>query len=304
MILSVGEILIDMIGHETKDGIDFESHPGGAPLNVAAQIAKLSGSAYFVGAIGNDIPGQYLNRYIKTLPLKGSRLEMVPDRNTTLAFVTLSKEGERDFCFYRENTADYVLPELEDDFLKKMNIVHIGSLMLSKDDGLDYALCLAEKAKNNGCLISFDVNFRNDIYPSVDEAIRRSKILMEKADFIKMSDDEIQIFGDEYFASLVKSHHVFLSKGKNGSSYYYKDTVISKKTHCVKPVDTTGAGDAFYGAILSQLDENLNYTDSDMENMLALANACGALATLGKGAIAPLPDRKQAFDFIEKGEKA
>lgn len=303
MILSVGEILLDMIGRETQTGIDFDSHAGGAPLNVAAQIAKLNGNAYFVGAIGNDIPGQYLKRFIKTLSLSGYDLEEVKGRNTTLAFVTLSKAGERDFCFYRENTADYVLPELKDSFLKAMNIVHIGSLMLSKDEGLQYALALIEKAKENGCFISFDVNFRKDIYSSTEDAILRSKMVMEKADFIKMSDDEIKIFGQDYFDKLIRKHHVFLSKGKNGSAYYYGNDFVENETFVVKPLDTTGAGDAFYGAVLSQLDKNLNFNLEDIKNILNLGNACGALATLGKGAIAPLASLEEAKAFLHNGGK-
>ena len=94
MILSVGEILLDMIGSETPTGIDFDSHAGGAPLNVAASIAKLGGKAYFVGSVGDDIPGQYLKRFIKTLPLEGFRLETAIGRNTTLAFVTLLMGNE------------------------------------------------------------------------------------------------------------------------------------------------------------------------------------------------------------------
>ncbi len=301
MILSVGEILLDMIGEEKDDGIDFSSHAGGAPLNVAAQASKLGGDVYFVGSVGDDIPGRFLKDYIRKLSLSGYRLEELKDHNTTLAFVTL-KGGERSFSFYRENTADYILPALEDSLLEKANIVHIGSLMLSKDEGLEYALSLIEKAKKNGCLISFDVNFRDDIYSSVEEATKRSKTIMEKADFIKMSDDEIAIFGLDYFKSLAKEHRIFLSKGKNGSAYYYKDDIIEAKTHLVKPIDTTGAGDAFYGAILFELDKKKEFSLAEIKEILMLGNACGALATLGKGAIAPLKGLKEARSFMLEGE--
>lgn len=302
MIVSIGEILLDMIGTDIPSGIDFETHAGGAPLNVAAQIAKFGGNAYFVGSIGNDIPGQFLTKYIETLPLTGYKLKKIEDRNTTLAFVTLSN-GERDFCFYRKHTADYILPKLDVTLLKKENIVHIGSLMLSEKEGLDYALKIADEAKSHGCLVSFDVNFRKDIYSSVDEAISRSKLIMEKADLIKMSEDEITIFGHDYFESLIQSRHVFLTKGKQGSAYFYKDETVEVPTYPVKPIDSTGAGDAFYGAILSQIDKNKSFAISDIEEMLKLANACGALATLGKGAIAPLASLDEALAFISNGGK-
>ena len=300
MILSVGEILLDMIGSETPSGIDFDSHAGGAPLNVAASVAKLGGKAYFVGSVGDDIPGQYLKRFVKTLPLEGFRLETIAGRNTTLAFVTLAN-GERDFCFYRESTADYALPSLDAEFLEKFNIVHIGSLMLSKDEGLRYALNLATKAKSNGCLVSFDVNFRKDIYASEEEAVKRSKAIMEKADIIKLSDDEIEIFGRAYFQNLVKSHHVFLTKGKKGSCYYCGEAYQEAETFEVKPIDTTGAGDAFYGAVLAQLDEKNSFDVKEMKDILKIANACGALATLGRGAIAPLASLEEAKAFMNRG---
>lgn len=302
MILSVGEILLDMIGEESEDGIVFDSHAGGAPLNVAAQIAKLGGDAYFIGSIGEDIPGKYLKKYIKTLSLKDYRLAELKGRNTTLAFVKL-ENGERDFAFYRENTSDYLLPTLEDEFLKGINIVHVGSLMLSKEEGYDYAVYLASKAKKNGCYVSFDVNFRKDIYASVDEAIEKSKTIMEMADFIKMSDDEIEIFGEEYCKGLSLKHHLFVTKGKKGSAYYYKDDVVEVGAFIVDPIDTTGAGDAFYGALLSKLDKNTNPTLAEIKEMLILGNACGALATLGKGAISPLATLDEAKAFIANGGK-
>ncbi len=302
MILSIGEILLDMIGEEGEDGIVFDSHAGGAPLNVAAQIAKLGGDACFIGAIGDDIPGKYLQKYLRTLSLKDYRLEKIKGRNTTLAFVKL-ENGERDFAFYRENTADYLLPVLEDDFLKNFNIVHIGSLMLSKDEGYDYALYLAKQAKKMGCLVSFDVNFRKDIYSSVDEAIKRSKDIIDLADFVKLSDDEIAIFGEDYFSSLPSNHRVFVTKGKKGSAYYHKNDVVEASTFIVDPIDTTGAGDAFYGALLSQLDKNINPTLDEIKEMLTLGNACGAIATLGKGAISPLASLEEAKKFIIDGGK-
>ena len=112
MILSVGEILVDMIGGE-KDGVFcYERKAGGAPFNVACAVAKFGAKSGFVGCVGADTVGGFLEKFIKEQNLSCSYVKKDDTVNTTLAFVELDKTGERSFCFYRKNTADYRLPEI------------------------------------------------------------------------------------------------------------------------------------------------------------------------------------------------
>ena len=292
MILCAGEILADMIGAERDGVFVYERKAGGAPFNVACAVKKFCVKSAFAGSVGDDIIGGFLKDFVKSVKLDGLCLESDAQRNTTLAFVQLDRHGERSFCFYRKNTADYRMPEIPDGLFDSADIVHIGSLMLSEDEGAAYAARLAKRASSAGKTVSFDVNFRTDIFKDKESAVSRYKTMLEAADIVKFSEDEVEIFGQDYIDGRLKEKLVCITFGGNGSEWRYlgrRNAVPSVK---VKPVDTTGAGDAFYAGVLSRLDglQKSEWTDGVLNHALKFGNVCGALNTLGRGAIDSLPD--------------
>ncbi|MCI8820134.1 MAG: carbohydrate kinase [Clostridia bacterium] len=292
MILCAGEILADMIGAERDGVFVYERKAGGAPFNVACAVKKFGVKSAFAGSVGDDIIGGFLKDFVKSVKLDGLCLESDAQRNTTLAFVQLDRHGERSFCFYRKNTADYRMPEIPDGLFDSADIVHIGSLMLSEDEGAAYAARLAKRASSAGKTVSFDVNFRTDIFKDKESAVSRYKTMLEAADIVKFSEDEVEIFGQDYIDGRLKEKLVCITFGGNGSEWRYlgrRNAVPSVK---VKPVDTTGAGDAFYAGVLSRLDglQKSEWTDGVLNHALKFGNVCGALNTLGRGAIDSLPD--------------
>ena len=292
MILCAGEILADMIGAERDGVFVYERKAGGAPFNVACAVKKFGVKSAFAGSVGDDIIGGFLKDFVKSVKLDGLCLESDAQRNTTLAFVHLDRHGERSFCFYRKNTADYRMPEIPDGLFDSADIVHIGSLMLSEDEGAAYAARLAKRASAAGKTVSFDVNFRTDIIKDKERAVSLYKTMLEAADIVKFSEDEVEIFGQDYIDGRLKEKLVCITFGGNGSEWRYlgrRNAVPSVK---VKPVDTTGAGDAFYAGVLSRLDglQKSEWTDGVLNHALKFGNVCGALNTLGRGAIDSLPD--------------
>lgn len=292
MILCVGEILADMIGSTHGGVFCYERKAGGAPFNVACAAKKLGSAVGFAGSVGDDIIGNYLIDFADKRGFDYTLITKRNNENTTLAFVDIDSGGERSFCFYRKHTADYLLPQISDDILAASNIVHIGSLMLSEEVGRRTALELCERAHAMGKLVSFDVNFRSDIFRDVESAVKIYRQIIESADILKFSEDEVEIFGREYIENLT-GKLICISLGSNGSMWRYNgesETVSSIK---VRPVDTTGAGDAFYGGVLSGLDGlgRENWKKQKLNEIFAFANVCGALNTLSKGAIDGLPDR-------------
>ena len=158
MILSIGEILVDMIGEEKDGCFSYQRKAGGAPFNVSCAIKKFGGHSAFVGNVGNDIIGNFLIDFANKQNLDELFIKQDRKHNTTLAFVDIDDTGERTFCFYRKNTADYHLPKLTNKLLMKANIIHIGSLMISEKNGFIYACNLIEKAKKLNKLIQiFDI---------------------------------------------------------------------------------------------------------------------------------------------------
>lgn len=291
MILSIGEILADMVG-ETKDGVlTFKSFCGGAPFNVAVNAKKAGAKVGFIGRVGKDVIGRFVTEEAKKANLDYLDIQEDDERNTTLAFVTLT-DGERDFAFNRHDTADFNINIEEIDFnkYKDLNIIHLGSLMLSEKNGKVFAEKIAEKAKTLGVKLSFDMNFRMDTYKDFNDAKNAYKPYVEQADIIKFSDDELRLYmgiNDVKTAieSIYQKDQLFLlTLGSKGSMYYFNGESGIIPTEKVKPVDTTGAGDAFFGTFLANI-ENKEWIKENVENALVKANKAGADTTQFLGAV-------------------
>ena len=291
MILSIGEILADLIGSTIDDTLTFKAFCGGAPFNVAVGAKNAGASVGFIGRVGNDVIGRFVEEQAKKAKLDYLDIQVDANRNTTLAFVTLT-DGERDFAFNRHDSADFNIDVNQIDFnkYKGLNILHLGSLMLSEKNGRIFAKKIAKKAKNLGVKLSFDMNFRMDTYKDFEDAKKAYQPYVECADIIKFSDDELKLYTgiDDVKIAIERIYNkgqlFLLTLGSKGSLYYYNGVMGKVSTEKVKPVDTTGAGDAFFGTFLANI-EGKEWTKESIETALVKANKAGADATQFLGAI-------------------
>ena len=297
MLLCIGEILADMIGEEKNGIVTYERKAGGAPFNVACALKKFGAEVKFVGSVGDDLIGKFLINYARDFGMDTTYIHQNTARNTTLAFVELNEEGDRSFCFYRKNTADYDMPPLSDELIGMADIVCIGSLMLADEKCVEYALDIIDRAHLMGKTVAFDVNYRTDIYRDKDSAVRTYKRILSKADIVKFSEDEAQTFTEDYVDTLCDKL-VLITLGKQGSEWRYDGKRGKVPTITVKPIDTTGAGDAFFAGALSVIDKNMGapMTEQLLNDALRFGNIAGALNTTGRGAIDNLPD----LDTVKK----
>ena len=280
-----------MIGEEKNGIITYERKAGGAPFNVACGLKKFGADVRFVGSVGDDLIGRFLIKYAADFGMDTTYIKLDQDRNTTLAFVELNEEGDRSFCFYRKGTADYFMPSVSDELIKSVDTVCIGSLMLADATCVEYALEIISRAHSFGKKVAFDVNYRTDIYRDTESAKETYKKILAEADIVKFSEDEVEIFTEKYVYGLTDKL-VLITLGKDGSQWRYKGKSANVPTISVKPVDTTGAGDAFFAGALSILDNNVgkDLTDELLNEALRFGNVAGALNTMGRGAIDNLPD--------------
>lgn len=301
MILCVGEILADMIGSERDGNFYYERKAGGAPFNVACAAQRFGAEVAFVGCVGDDLIGAFLKQFAEDRGFSHTEIATDPARNTTLAFVELDEHGDRSFCFYRHGTADYHLPSVPDAYLRRATLVHIGSLMLSTEEGRAYALLLADRAHRAGIPVSFDVNFRTDIFRDKDAALAVYRQMLEKADIVKFSEDEVEMFTEDYIRDRLKEKLVFVTLGKHGAEWRYHGKTHHLPALDLKPVDTTGAGDAFYAGVLSRLDGKRtdDLSDAQLDEALKWGNVAGSLNTLGHGAIDCLPTQEEILRALE-----
>ena len=301
MLLCIGEILADMIGEEKNGITTYERKAGGAPFNVACALKKFGADVKFVGSVGDDLIGTFLINYAKDFGMDTTYIDQNADRNTTLAFVELNEAGERSFCFYRKNTADYVMPQVSDALLRSADTVCIGSLMLADEKCVEYALDIIERAQAFGKTVAFDVNYRTDIYRDTDSAVKTYKRILAEADIVKFSEDEVETFTEDYVNSL-SDKLVLITLGANGSEWRYKGKKNRMPTIPVKPIDTTGAGDAFFAGALSVLDRNAGnpLTEQTLNDAIRFGNVAGALNTTGRGAIDHLPNLETIQKYLDR----
>ncbi|MBT2569076.1 carbohydrate kinase [Planococcus sp. ISL-110] len=318
-LFSIGEILIDFIPHQKgialKDVDSFTRVPGGAPANVAAAVAKFGGTASLITKLGEDAFGDFLLEQLTNSGVKTDKIVRTKEANTGLAFVSLREDGERDFSFYRNPSADLLLEdsEVNADWFHQGDFLHFCSVDLVESP-MKYAHVKAiGAAKARGGVISFDPNVRLPLWNDPQECRKTILEFLPMAHIVKISDDELEFITDladeqKAIASLFTGDVkvVVLSKGAKGADLYVQNKKYSSAGYSVKVEDTTGAGDAFIGGFLYQL-LNLNAGQDDLEDLisehhqeiLAFANASGALVTTGKGAIPSLPTKEQVLQLIK-----
>ncbi|KHN33305.1 Fructokinase-2 [Glycine soja] len=308
-------MLIDFVptvsGVSLAEAPGFLKAPGGAPANVAIAVARLGGKAAFVGKLGDDEFGHMLAGILKENGVRADGITFDQGARTALAFVTLRADGEREFMFYRNPSADMLLKpeELNLELIRSAKVFHYGSISLIVEPCRSAHLKAMEVAKEAGCLLSYDPNLRLPLWPSPEEARKQILSIWEKADLIKVSDVELEFLtgsdkiDDESALSLWHPNLKLLlvTLGEHGSRYYTENFKGSVDAFHVNTVDTTGAGDSFVGALLSKIvdDQSILEDEPRLREVLKYANACGAITTTQKGAIPALPKEEDALKLIK-----
>lgn len=316
-IFTIGEALIDFIPNEKgiplKDVKNFEKAPGGAPANVAAAISKLGGSSVFLGKVGEDAFGEFLVDVLNEAGVDTSYVQKTKEANTALAFVSLKQDGNRDFSFYRNPSADMLLKEEEinEEWFNKEDILHFCSVDLIEAP-VKYAHIKAiSSVIKKGGLVSFDPNVRLPLWDNPENCRRTILEFLPLAHIVKISDEELEFITGiknekEAIEFLFKGNVkvVIYTKGSNGAALYTSKIIAQVDGINIKAADTTGAGDAFIGALLYKLESkkiNLdNITEKESKNMLNFANAVAAMTCLKKGAISALPSIDEVKAFLKK----
>ncbi|KAK7270530.1 hypothetical protein RIF29_23742 [Crotalaria pallida] len=316
LVVCFGELLIDFVptvgGVSLTEAPAFKKAPGGAPANVAVAISRLGGSSAFIGKVGADEFGYMLADILKQNNVGTSGMRFDANARTALAFVTLRADGEREFLFFRNPSADMLLHESELDIklIKQAKIFHYGSISLIDEPCKSAHLAALRIAKDSGCILSYDPNLRLALWPSAEAAREGIMSIWDEADVIKISEDEITFLtgGDDPYDDnvvLTKLFHpnlklLIVTEGSEGCRYYTKEFKGRVAGVKVKPVDTTGAGDAFVGGFVYSIasDQNVLKEETRLREALHFANVCGAITVTERGAIPSLPTKEAVLQFM------
>ena len=319
-VIAIGEALIDFIPHEKgralNDVENFLRVPGGAPLNVAAAVAKLGGKSQMLTKLGQDGFGDAILNEVKPLGVDVSRISRTNEANTALAFVSLREDGERDFSFYRNPSADMLLSAEEicvEDFNEK-DILHFCSVSLIDAPIKEAHRRAIEIAKEKGCLISFDPNVRLPLWKNPEDCRKAILEFLPLSNIVKISDEELEFITgikdekealDFLLTGDVKV--IIYTKGTNGAEFITKERKVFSPSFKVEAQDTTGAGDSFIGSLLYQvaegeysLEQLVDLSEEKVQEILTFSNATAALTVCKKGAIGALPLKEEVLAKISE----
>ena len=278
-ITALGELLIDF----TPAGVSqqgmrlFEQNPGGAPANLLAAAAKFGRKTAFIGKVGKDMHGDFLK-----------------------------ENGEREFAFARKPGADtnLCMKEIDPEILENTRVFHVGSLSLTDDPSRTATYEAINIARNSGAVISYDPNYRAALWSDPETAQLRMQSLIPYVDMMKISDEETSLLTpyqdpEEAIQYLLRQgvHLVAVTLGRDGALIGNENGIVKAEGFSSHAVDTTGAGDSFWGGFLaSYLQEETSpehLTRAQMIQFGRVGNAVASLCVERRGGISAIPEMEE-----------
>lgn len=303
-IWTFGDAVVDLL---PLADMQYRACAGGAPFNVAVGCARFGYQSGFIGRVGDDAFGYFLQRTLNEYGVTTQHLQMDSQHRTSTVLVSLGQDGEREFTFLVNPSADqFVTPEALPEF--SADILHFCSLALVATQCRQTLACAIGKIKQAGGLLSFDVNLREQMWPDSKTMLTTVRHFALQADILKLSEEEwYWLVGTREYSQAIKALKMLpaslkvITFGAKGALVLWRDQVIEFGGYTVESVDTTGAGDGFVAGLLASIAEGkMPKTLTQLQQTLAQASACGALVTTQKGALAATPDRETVRKFIAR----
>lgn len=320
MVIALGELLIDFsrVNSDKWGYPTMQGHPGGAPANFLAALAKHGMKTAFLGKVGKDDFGKLLKETLKQAGINTDGLLLDETVFTTLAFVTLNHEGERSFSFARKPGADTCLKPEEINYrlLADSDIFHFGTLSLTDEPSASATREAVAFAKTRGTWISFDPNLRLPLWKQEEHAKREMEWGLHQADFVKLSEEEARFLwnleAEEATEKLMMDYPArlgFVTCG-SGGAYYIGSGGKGRVSvpEGIHAVDTTGAGDIFFGsamaAFLAYGKSPEKLTGEELRKITEHACAVAALSTTRAGGISSVPEPAEANRLLSEQSRA
>ena len=293
-LLSVGELLVDIIGTDIQESIlqtsTFERFQGGSPANMAANMARLGMSTALISCVGNDNLGIFLKNDVAKTGIDISHV-VTDDFQPTSTVIVSKTKGTPDFIAYR--TADRMIQpsHIPNSLLAESAIFHTTCFALSQEPAQSAIVDAAKRANKLGCRVSLDANYAIQIWADRKQAWETISAYCSHDGLVKLSEDDAErIYGYKVSEEqVIEDFHgmgadlVCFTKGGEGSTISYEKG--SKKIRLgVKPIeviDATGAGDAFWAGFLTAFSEG--------KTIEICAHAGGNLAAFKLITKGPLP---------------
>lgn len=314
-MICLGEALVDFLpdrrGQRVRDVSRWTPCLGGAPANVTVGVARLGASSALVGVTGDDEFGHFLRQGLEREGVDTTFLRHTNEGRTGLAFLSLTRTGERSFTFYRTRAAETFLDARDthgaSQALARARVLHVGTNSLLQPKARAAVKQAVRRSFLAGRITSSDPNLRLHLWPDPDVLRRLLDELIPMLGVLKLSDEEIHFVTgtkdvDEALERL-EARGVALAVvtcGASGAALRFRGATRRVPAPRVRVIDTTGAGDGFTAGLLAELSKRAatrhaleRLAIDDVEAMARLGCVVGAHAVTKLGAVAGLPRRKE-----------
>jgi 2-dehydro-3-deoxygluconokinase len=299
-IIALGEPLYEL--NQQPDGRYLPGF-GGDTSNVAIAAARLGSHCAYIGKLGNDSFGDAIAALWAKEGVDASAVACHATAQTGLYLVTHGERGHQ-FSYYRKGSAASLMtPEdVPAELFARAKYLHVSGISQAISETASATVFAAiEAARKAKVAVSYDTNLRTRLWP-----IETARPAIEKAaalsSLTKTSIEDAEALLGLTDPSAIAAHFlklgagaVIVTLGAKGVYVATSDTRADIAGFKVAAVDATGAGDAFTGALLSELSRGVKLLAA-----ARFANAAAALSTLGYGAVEPLPRRSAVEAFLAK----
>jgi fructokinase len=254
-IAVVGEALIDLV--ELEDDAPRLAHPGGSPYNVALGLARLGRRTCFVGRLSRDPLGAVLRRHAERSAVDLS-LAVEAAEPSTIALVELDAEGQAQYHFGIDGTADFLWSDAELRVIPTTAAaVHFGSLASWLPPGDAVIARRVAELRDAGVTVTYDPNVRPLL--QTDRAVARAQVeqAVPLAHLVKTSEEDLAYLYPGQAAEDVAALWlrqgvavVVVTRGGDGAAAFSTRWSVRCAPVRVDVVDTVGAGDAFTSGLL------------------------------------------------------
>ncbi|WP_239253700.1 5-dehydro-2-deoxygluconokinase [Listeria ilorinensis] len=304
-VIAIGRACIDLNAVEynrpMEETMTFSKYVGGSPANIAIGTSKLGLKAGFIGKIPDDQHGRFIQSYMAGVGVDtGGMVLDTEGRKAGLAFTEIKSPEDCSILMYRDNVADlYLEPsEVDEQYIRQARVLLVSGTALSKSPSREAVLRAIHLAKNNDCLVAFELDYRPYTWVSEEETAIYYTLVAEQADIVIGTRDEYDMMEGEVGGSNTETtRHLFeneaklivIKHGVEGSFAYTREGETFKagvyKTNVLK---TFGAGDSYASAFLYALFQNkgietaLKYGSASASIVISKHSSSDAMPTVSE----------------------
>ena len=297
----IGDAAVDLI----PEGDKYLKCPGGTGANVAVALSRLGVNCALISKLGNDPLAAFLVDILGREKVDTQHVSFSEHYKTSLIIVSIDDSGERDFTFMVKPSADSQLENSDIPAFEQSDWLCVSAFVLARHSSREATFLAIQRAKKAGSFVCVDANMRVDMWDDESLMVPRTLEALRLADIAKMSEDELLLLTNtdsikegieeaKQWPAKIK----VITRAEEGAILLTEQSEFRVEGYSVPAVDMTGAGDAFFAALISKLIPLESWSDDQLTEALDFSNTCGALVVGKKGAMSALPDLRTVNKFM------